>query len=287
MVAPAPVAATVGVEEFFTAAIGRALELGLASPEDVLVHATPDVLAEHLPREEWTKLLGACLAAPRTDARLVIDTVTVPVLCEHVPFGILWACLAQVATRALGRGLVAPPPSITPPPAQTVSVVSAMSAVSATEQTAEVTKISVEPPPAVTPPPAAPPPVAPLPSPSLRAATEPITKVARVPEPAPLGDPPPPPRLPTSPGATSRSGVIGTRRPQAPAVIPPRKADLKTQPPQSKRASTATDFEIETDLGEAWKKAGVDPAEVEDDQLIDWSQSEETMTSGDQHDRKR
>lgn len=267
MVAPAPVAATVGVEEFFTAAIGRALELGLASPEDVLAHATPDVLAEHLPREGWTKLLTACLAAPRTDARLVIDTVTVPVLCEHVPFGILWSCLAQIATRGLGRGLVAPPPPVT--------------LATPSEQTAEVTKIRAEPAPVLAPPP----PVAPLP----RTPTEPITKVAKAPEPAPLGDPPSPPRLASSPGATSRSGVIGTRRPQAsaPAVIPARKADMKTQPPQPKRASTATDFEIEADLGEAWKKAGVDPEPVEDDQLIDWSQSEETMTSGEQLDRKR
>jgi hypothetical protein len=35
------------------------------------------------------------------------------------------------------------------------------------------------------------------------------------------------------------------------------------------------------------EEGGVDSEQVEDDQLIDWSQSEETMTSGDKLDRKR
>ena len=52
----------------------------------------------------------------------------------------------------------------------------------------------------------------------------------------------------------------------------PRRSDPRPPPG---RASTATDFEIETDLGEAWKK---DAEAVDDDQLIDWAQSEETQT---------
>lgn len=291
MVAPAPIAATVGVEDFFTASLGRALELGIATPEDVLAHATPAVLAEHLPREEWTKLLRACLAAPRLDARLVVDTVTVPVLCEHVPFAILWACLAQLATRALGRGLIAAPP---PPAVVTPIAVAAPTTIAApapapmtsamTPPPAPMPATSASPPPA--PMPTTPPALTPTPAPAPlgRAGTAPI-------EPPPLGDPPPSPRLSTTPGATSRGGsAIGARRPQASASAPvaaPRKADMKTQPPAPKgRASTATDFEIETDLGEAWKKAGVEE-QVDDDQLVDWAQSEETMTSGEGVDRKR
>ena len=308
MVAPAPAAATVGVEEFFTAAIGRALELGLAAPDDVLAHATPDVLAAHLPRSEWTKILAACLAAPRTDARVVLDTITVPVLCEHVPFPILWTCLAAIANRALGRGLVAPPPSISavppPPPRKSEPVIAppppVLQPVSPTEKTSEVAQLVPAPPPppapaaVAAPAPAplapAPAPLAPAPAPLAPAPApprdEPVTRVGRAPEPAPLGDPPVPPRLATAPGATSRSGVIGSRRPQAPASMSSRKADARTEPPAARRASTATDFDIEADLGEAWKKAGADE-QVEDDQLVDWAQSEETMTSGDKLDRKR
>ena len=80
--------------------------------------ATPDVcsarharvLAEHLPRPLWGKLIAACLAAPRTDARLVVDTIGVPALCEHIPGTIIWTIVSDIATRAMGKGLVASPP---------------------------------------------------------------------------------------------------------------------------------------------------------------------------------
>lgn len=294
-----------GPRAFLSVSLTRALELGLGTPDDVLVHATPDVLSAHLPRAVWTQLLAACLAAPRTDARLVVDTVTIPVLCEHVPEPILWACLAQLATRALGRGLVAPPPptsiasssvvtsAIAPTPSAPIAAApiapiaaapsAPMSAVpiapfavapsapiattplapltsarasTADERTAEVTRIvaasSVA--------------AAPLPATPTRASTENGRKSA---EPPPLGDPPAPPR--TASGSAPRT-TLGNRRPQAAAAMAPRRSDPRPPPG---RASTATDFEIETDLGEAWKK---DAEAVDDDQLIDWAQSEETQT---------
>ncbi len=113
-----------GLRKFFVDALTVALDLGLAVPEDVLKHVTPDVLAAHLPRPLWGKLLGACLAAAKTDARLVVDTIGVPALAEHVPGAILWSVVADVANRALGKGLVAapPPPAVTAaPPAPVVS----------------------------------------------------------------------------------------------------------------------------------------------------------------------
>jgi hypothetical protein len=61
-------------------------------------------------------------------------------------------------------------------------------------------------------------------------------------------------------------------------------------PPSPRRATTATDFEIETDVGEAWKRPAATPPPVEvvdEDQFIDWTSSEETATSGDKYgDRK-
>ena len=50
-----------GPRAFFATSLARALELGVATPDDLLVHATPDVLSLHLPRAEWHKLLAACL----------------------------------------------------------------------------------------------------------------------------------------------------------------------------------------------------------------------------------
>ncbi len=98
------------LQRFFVDALGGALEVGLATPDDVLKHVTPDVLAAHLPRPLWAKLIAACLAAPRTDARLVVETLGVPVLAEHIPGAIVWAVIADIAARALGKGLIAAPP---------------------------------------------------------------------------------------------------------------------------------------------------------------------------------
>lgn len=277
-----------GPRAFFATTLARALELGVATPDDLLVHATPDVLSLHLPRGEWQKLIAACLAAPRTDARLVVETITVPVLCEHVPLPILWACLAQLAQRALGRGLVAPPPAVTaappvaaPPVATPPTVVAAAPAPApapvpapaprastADERTVEAVRPSA---PAPTPPApsvSAPVAAAPLPAAPSRAAATDGASRARTAEPAPLGDPPAPPRA----GNGTPRTTLGARRPQAAAAIPARKPDGRAP---AGRASTATDFEIETDLGDTWKK---EPEPVDDDQLIDWSQNEETQT---------
>src|SRR4029079_2206689 len=99
------------ITRFFVDALGSALALGLATPEDVLRHVTPDVLSVHLPRPLWSKLIAACLAAPRTDARLVVETISVANLCEHMPKPILWACLSEIGQRALGKSLLAMPPA--------------------------------------------------------------------------------------------------------------------------------------------------------------------------------
>jgi hypothetical protein len=96
-----------GITKFFSEAIGSAISLGLATHDDVLRHATPDVLAKHLPRPLWSKLISACLASPRTDAKLVVETITMPVLCEHVPPTILWACLDQIGKRVLDKAVSA------------------------------------------------------------------------------------------------------------------------------------------------------------------------------------
>ena len=96
---------------FLTAALESALDNGVAAPDDVLRHATPDVLAAHVPRPVWARLIKTCLEAPRVDARLIVETIGIATLCEQVPTKVMWGCLAEIATRALGRGLVASPPS--------------------------------------------------------------------------------------------------------------------------------------------------------------------------------
>src|SRR5258705_8549608 len=102
------------IKAFFVDALTSALDLNIGTPEDVLRHVTPDVLSFHLPRPLWARLLTACLGAPKLDAQLVVETIGVPNLCEHVPTTIIWSCLTEIAQRVLGGAI---PEPITPPAA--------------------------------------------------------------------------------------------------------------------------------------------------------------------------
>ena len=88
---------------FFVDALASALDLGIGRPEDIIKHVTPDVLATHLPRPLWARLLTACLGAPKVGATLIVETIGIPNLCEHVPSAIIWGCIADIAHRSLGK----------------------------------------------------------------------------------------------------------------------------------------------------------------------------------------
>ncbi|MEZ4367067.1 MAG: hypothetical protein R2939_12405 [Kofleriaceae bacterium] len=112
--------------KFFTAALTSALEVGLATPDDILAHVTPHVLGVHLPRPLWARLITAALGSPQLSAQVIVDTIGVGNLCEHVPAAIIWGCLADIAQRSLGsqatsaRAATVPTvsaaPSTVPPP---------------------------------------------------------------------------------------------------------------------------------------------------------------------------
>lgn len=121
------------VKAFFVDALTSALDLSVAQPDDVLRHVTPDILAQHLPRPLWARLLTACLGAPRVDAQLVIETIGIANLAEHIPAHLIWGLIADVGARSLGhaqqeapkratstttpppRPLTAPPPEVIAP----------------------------------------------------------------------------------------------------------------------------------------------------------------------------
>ena len=47
------------LKSFLDTALSQALELGMGSPDDVIRHVTPELLATHLPRPLWARLLTA------------------------------------------------------------------------------------------------------------------------------------------------------------------------------------------------------------------------------------
>ena len=254
------------VKAFFVASLSSALDLGIAIPDDVLRHVTPDVLAAHLPRPLWARLLTACVGAPRVDAQLVVETIGVPNLCEHVPAPIIWACIEELALRALGGVVIA----------ATGPAAAASSRPNSTATASRPIPLPTPPPPAETRP--TPPPMPVAVGPSI---------------PAPAGDGDGEARSRLAPSQRFRQANTGlgrlaannARRPQAPAPAP---AAPPPEPasPRVKRGQTESDYiDSETFVGgkDDWKNA----LAVEDEQLVDWSAADETVTNGDELGRKR
>jgi hypothetical protein len=86
---------------FLREVMSRGLDLAVVTPEDVLGHVTPEVLAHHMPIALKARLLQASLSAERMTPDLVVQVVGVDALAEHVPMPILWACVRACAVRQL------------------------------------------------------------------------------------------------------------------------------------------------------------------------------------------
>lgn len=261
----------VNLKAFFVAALSSALDVGVAVPDDVIRHTTPEVLSQHLPRPLWARLLTACLGAPRVDAQLIVETVGVPNLCEHVPAQIIWACIQEIAQRSLAGSTAASVSSVVANAGSTAAKASDMP-FSRTQPTpvARPLPLATPPPPAAEPRASATPPTGtpvPIPAPGSHGEHEP--------EPS-RGRPPVGQRFrPTNTGVNraTPNTVPSTRRPQAQATQPT--PPVAAEPPRPKRGQTEGDFDLETFVGgkDDWKNV----LAVEDEQLVDWSASEETV----------
>ncbi len=269
---------------FLDTALSHALDVGMGSSDDVLRHVTPELLATHLPRPLWARLLTACMGAPRVDAQLVVETVGVANLCEHMPIAVMWNCLSEIALRSLGREFVPLP----------VDSMSAMISVGSGPVLSRPAPLSLTPPPEERPREPAPerkPAVGPaIPSPS---ASDSLADVVAALE-ADAGGASPSGRARSATQQRFRQTNTGigrlaannARRPQAVAPVEP---PMATAPARTaRRGSTeVTDYDLETDVAKAddWKNA----LAVEDEQLVDWSgTNEETQAGGaDDFPRKR
>ena len=281
------------LKAFFVVSLQSALDLGIATPDDVLKHVTPHVLAEHLPRPLWARLFTACLGAPKVDAQLVVETIGIPNLCEHVPAQLIWACIWEIGNRSLGRTtdkddepLVLRPKSVTtPPPPPAPSLGSGPTR----------SKPLTAPPPDVITKPANPPAkMGPLPSivsPAGSGSQSLADIVAELDAEAQNDSKSSPPsrvRTPTQQRFRQSQTGIGrlaqannTRRPQAAAPAP---ATVGTR---TRRGETEVEDEPETEVARSAEADWRNALAVEDEQLVDWQASEETLTVADDEPRKR
>lgn len=267
------------LKAFFVASLQSALDLQIATPEDVLKHVTPDVLAQYLPRPLWARMFTACLGAPKVDAQLLVETIGVPNLCEHVPAQIIWACLAEIGHRSLGKAVDETPIVIRPKSVTSESKSGPL--------TAPPPDVITKP---ANPPLAPPPKVGPsIPSPGAGAQSL-SDIVAELESESNSERTPPPPtrgRVPTQQRfrqSQTGSGIGRLADKNNPAGAPPtntRRPQAATQPSLTARGprrgeTEVEEAELETNVqrGEDWRAA----LAVEEDQLVDWQSSEETLT---------
>ncbi len=242
------------LKAFFVDALQSALELGIGTPADVLRHVTPDVLSTHLPRPLWARLLTACLGAPKVDAQLVLETIGVPNLCEHVPASIIWACIADIGTRSIGKQSE-----------EVVPLVAAKASASG--------RVPLAPPPPEAAPvaPVRASPSAPNPGPAIPApAKEPLADlISELESETPNAPSPARPRTATSQrfrqsgtGINRPLGTAGVRRPQASASAAP------ARPAHRRNATEVSETETETAVENGqWASREI---AVDDSQLVDW-----------------
>lgn len=259
------------IKAFFVDALASAIDLGVGTPEDVLRHATPDVLAQHLPRPLWARLLTACLGAPKVDATLIVETIGLPNLAEHIPATIMWDCIADIAARALGTQ-----------DEVRVAAAATASAFAARKQSPTQQPVGLAPPPeerrmaAAASAPVAIGPSIPAPSPTA-AANQPLADL--ITELEQDGSPEPRlanlrPRSPTAPrfrqsNTAPGRGSLGARRPQAAATPVPQAQGTGTVGRTPRRSGTEiSEAETETAVENAdWRGREI---AVDDSQLVDW-----------------
>jgi len=86
-------------QRWFAEMMESGLQHKIFVPKDVLAHATPEVLANHLPADLMSQVLQASLSAGAMTAERVLETVTPQVMAEHLPHDVLWRCIASAAQK--------------------------------------------------------------------------------------------------------------------------------------------------------------------------------------------
>jgi len=257
----------------------------------VLRHITPDMLAQYLPRPLWARLLTACLGAPRVDAQLVVETIGVPNLCEHLPGPVIWQVIAEIAARVLGQPYVAPAPGPAIVTRSAAPIAIPVSKSAPIERPIEGRSVLAPPPDAIE---------APVSSSSSSSSGASVGPSIPAPVNGPLADliteleaderpiTPTRARTPTSHRFRQSNTGIGrlgaspsqpppqARRPQAAVPMPPSAA-----PKAARRGATEVE-EVETDMHA--ERASQREIAVDDSQLVDWQSTETTQAaaSGDE-----
>ena len=85
--------------KWFSVMLEEGLRLGVLSPDAVLEHVTPAVLATDLPPNLVAALLQAGIDGTAFNPALVLKTLGAEKVAEHVPLPLLWSCFEAAAAQ--------------------------------------------------------------------------------------------------------------------------------------------------------------------------------------------
>jgi hypothetical protein len=296
----------VNLKAFFVASLQTALDLQIATPEDILKHVTPDILSQYLPRPLWARVFTACLGAPRVDATLVVETIGVPNLCEHVPAQLIWACIADIGNRSLGKPVSEEPIVLRPKTVSQGFAESVPAPVSSSKSGPQ--PLMGSPPDVITKP--ANPPLAPspkvgpsIPAPSVSAAgtgSQALSDIVAELEAESSRDEKPAQsrtstgRVPTQQRFRQSQTGIGSRVQPAPVSVPDKGTSARRPQADAKPPSVLTARRGQTEVEESESETSVGKGDdwrtalaVEDEQLVDWQSADETLTVAEDIDTPR
>lgn len=77
--------------------IEEGLQVGVLSPEDVMRHTTPSVLATDLPPELVACVLQAGIDGDGFNPETVVKALGAEKIAEHLPLPVLWSCVNEAA----------------------------------------------------------------------------------------------------------------------------------------------------------------------------------------------
>jgi hypothetical protein len=81
----------------------EALKLGVIEAEEIVRHATPDVLATDLPSSLVASLLQAGLAGTTFNAATLVAHLGAENIAQHVPLPVIWNCIDDAAGRIIAE----------------------------------------------------------------------------------------------------------------------------------------------------------------------------------------
>ena len=87
-------------QRWFAEMLKAGIEQRLLGPSDILAHATPMMLAAHLPANLIAEVFQNALAAESMTPDVIFETLTPELLARYIPHQALWACIASGAERA-------------------------------------------------------------------------------------------------------------------------------------------------------------------------------------------